>query len=178
MSTSSGAVDPELGPERPDAGARVDHEQAAAAPHLDARRMAAEFNELRPRRAGRATNTPEADLERVLADGHSPRHHATVTMLSRHACSAIAPFGNLRGHRFVRLLALELSPRQPDHATAGAVRRLCLCVTAGVPRSKVSTASNGGVSIAGDQCLEMTRRRPRQAQATRRRGEAVGGGSG
>jgi hypothetical protein len=58
-------VGPEIGAERRETRARIDDEEALAAADLDARRMTAEFNELRSRSAIGAPRSPEADLESV-----------------------------------------------------------------------------------------------------------------
>ena len=77
----------EFGAEGGDAGAGVDDEEPAAAADFDTGGVTAEFHELRTRRTRRTAHAPEADLERILAYGHSPRHHITVTLLSRYACA-------------------------------------------------------------------------------------------
>ncbi len=53
----------EMRPERREARARIDDEKPLAAANLDARRMAAERDELGTRSAGRTPDSPESDLE-------------------------------------------------------------------------------------------------------------------
>ena len=65
----------------------IDDEEPLAAADLDAGRVAAELDELRTRRTGRAPDSPESNLE-CIRTCITPRHHGTlITVFDLRMCA-------------------------------------------------------------------------------------------
>src|SRR3954447_4338130 len=108
----------ELCPQRRQAGPGIDDEEALAAAHLDARRVAAEFPECRAGSAHGAAHAPELNPEHAGRLRYSPQRHVpTVPPIQRRGCAPahIVPASRLDCRKFLKECG-TLRRRAPEFA--------------------------------------------------------------